>query len=54
MFDKWKKFHPVKHTELTCLSKENLGKRTVANNKALDNMSEEIHNKENIVDHLNA
>lgn len=54
VFDKWKRFHPVRHNELTCQPKAVLGKRAVVNNKALDKLAESIHDKENTVDHLNA
>ena len=53
-FDRWKRFHPVKHQKLTVFSKKELNKRAIKNNKTLDKIAEDINEKESLMDHLNA
>lgn len=53
-FDRWKRFHPQRKEALTIESKQELGKRAMGNDKTLDRLAEEINEKENIMDHLNA
>lgn len=53
-FDRWKRFHPVKHQHLTVKNKKDLNKRAIENSKNLDKLSEDISDKEIMLDHLNA
>eukprot|EP00347_Sterkiella_histriomuscorum_P005910 403354803 len=52
-FDKWKSYHGDQRSALTNLSKKQLEDRTVKNNKQLDNIAEQIDEKENTLDHMN-
>ena len=53
-FDKWKNFHPAQKQDLTLKSKAHLSEITLANNKILDKLAEEIEKKELILEHLNS
>ena len=44
----------MKKNSLTVMSKQELSKRVIKNNKVLDKVAEEITFKENMLDHLNA
>jgi hypothetical protein len=53
-FDRWKRSHSVKHKKLTVNNKSDLNKRAIKNSKVLDKLSEDINDKEIMLDHLNA
>ena len=53
-FDRWKRSHSVKHKKLTVNNKSYLNKRAIKNSKVLDKLSEDINDKEIMLDHLNA
>ena len=42
VFDRWKRFHPNKKTELSVKSKVQLSKQAVNNNRVLDRLADEI------------
>jgi hypothetical protein len=52
-FDKWKLYHANNKRDLTLRCKAELNEITLANNKVLDSLADDIEMKENIIDHLN-
>lgn len=53
-FDKWRRYHLKQKQYLTVQNKAGLNKKVVYNSKILDKLSENLMEKENIIDHLNA
>jgi hypothetical protein len=52
-FDQWKTYYPKQLDTLTKLNKKQLDARLLKNHKLLDHLSEEVHDKENALDHMN-